>query len=306
MTSARFAASVVSGAFIAAQGSLAWAADNKGEFKLQALDFQIGTKDSKLKSTIAYDSDGTSLHGGVVLGLTFKAPLNDVEDTAQARLDDLGTGWRAGLSVGKEWQWSCQPAPEPGSDERGPSPDWSSFLGIEGLYGPQKFNFYPDGGAAKKSVFTHSFDTSLSGYVHHTPKGSATWALQGKVGYAKDWKASDKAGIVGDDGLVRTQKVVDAPSAETTLLARAFFYRPWAAGSPLAFGPTLAYSAESKSKIGRLELWVFYLPLGAPANLRVGVAPFVDAYFAGKNKDGNQLEPGLLFQVKFGDPIFLY
>jgi hypothetical protein len=248
------------------------------------------------------DTDGDDF-SGERFGLSFKAPTTDVDDTTQARLDDLGTSWRMGLNAGKEW--TCWGA------------SGKAFLQVEGDYGPKQFTYFPNAGKMAEKTLTHSYSLGVWGFIQRAELRRTPWALQLKATYASDWKEADKVGVVtdGDLTLVKKQVVIDRPTRKATAVGRVFYYRRFAPGSEFAIGPSLAMSGSGKAGkfapsgdklIGRMELWLYYLPLANLPNVRLGVAPFMDGYFRGKSPDERRVELGMLIQLKVGKEVFLY
>jgi hypothetical protein len=117
---------------------------------------------------------------------------------------------------------------------------------------------------------------------------------------------------------VSDSRAVTGPLGEAGFSARLFAFSKIDADSAFAVGPALSIAGTGKKVenpkldnldagwVGRVEMWVFWLPASAkPANLRVGVAPFIDLQLSGNELPGSY-QAGVLAQLRFGAPLFLY
>ncbi len=177
-------------------------ADDSVKFAVEPILIQVGTANSKVKAAATIDTDG-DLYSGQILALTFKAPTTDVVDTTQARLDDLGTGWRMGASFTQQFSWpspqppaGCDVEPAKSNDPKCKPPvkPWKAAATIDGEYGPREFSYFPEGGSDKASTLTHSFGVGLSGFVSESPREAPVWALQLLSSFSRDWKEATRLG----------------------------------------------------------------------------------------------------------------
>jgi hypothetical protein len=279
-------------------------ADDRGTFKLDSAQGQVGTTDGTLQATIVYDSDGDNFDGWLA-GLTAKVPTSNAGGDAETRLDEFTADWRIGASLGKEWALVRD----------------KMRVQLEPEWGFKEFRYYPGLAAAPSSAVRHSFAIGGSWIYYREPEASAPMAFQVKARLASDWSAAQAVGVVtppsgGLPPLVRVSEIIDGPVEQPSVTARLFAWRELGMGSAWAVGASAAmvlagalghsFSFDTTDVL-RGELWLYYLPpTGSPANVRLGVAPFVDGFLAGESGDHRTVVPGALFQARYGAPVFVY
>lgn len=278
--------------------------ENKGTFKVESAQVQVGTTDTTLKSTLLFDSDGDQFHGWLA-GMTLKIPPNKADGDAETRLDDFTSDWRVGASLGKEWAFLRD----------------KMRAQFEPEWGFKQFRYYPGLATSATSAFRHSFALAANWLYYHEPQARAPMAFQVKARLANDWSDAKSIGIVTPasgtmPALVEDSRIIDSPVEQSSITARVFYWQELGMGSAWALGPSAAIVfagpkghslSFSTTDVLRCEVWLYYLPPTAnPANLRLGVAPFIDGYLVGESSDHRTMVPGALFQVRYGAPIWVY
>jgi hypothetical protein len=288
--------------------------DDKASFRIERAQATVASSSSGIDLSLVRDSDGDSMRHGWLFGLTFKAPSTTVESTAQTRLDQFPTAWRVGLKLGKEFE---------SVEREGSNVEITEgYIAAGAQWGPKAYQYFPnfqkDSASVTKSGWSFNVDTWYERDNHGAP-----WALEVLANYSLNWEDAKSVGLVTTDAttgnsVVRTNKVIDRPNGQAGITARVFSFITPSAGSAIRLGPSVGLALTSKKgpspSLGsfsdeallRTEIWCFYLPSdAAPANLRIGVAPFFDYQLSGSELAGSY-QFGLLAQLRFGSPIFTY
>lgn len=275
-------------------------ADDAG-FKIGMAQIQLGSAASSSKASIIYDSDGDNFNGWLV-GLTAKVPFGSGTASVAAQADAISPNWMIGLTFGKEFQFSAD----------------KSRIMLNPEWGISQFIYYPDT-VIEKSKFKYLYVVNADWFYYREPDTSSPMNFEIIGRFSKDWTASSPVGIVTPatgtmPAIVASSEIIYPPIESAGLTGRIFFWKELKMGSPWAVGPSVA-AVFSGPKInnfdniimGRAEFWVYRFMTSIPiVNLRIGIAPYVNKYFVGANTDGRTLMPGVLFQIKMGDPIFTY
>lgn len=305
----RFSASCALACLLAAKTALGQEEkeEEKGEWSIDPVDVQVATSSSKIKGEVAYDTAPKSFNG-CRLGLALKIPASEGEAGApEARLDEWSSGWRIGPSFAMSFR---------GEHSR-------SRVQLETEWGPRQYKFFPLPALAEESAVRHSIAATINAWHEDHRDYSPIRAIQLRARIANEYEESKEVGIVtpAADGLparITEQKIVESPKAEPVLTVRAFFYSQLGAkGSATLWGigPSIVYSTQGEKggsftlgdrHIIRPELWLYHHPLSKPANIRIGVGAFASFYAKGESEDNRRVVPGVLFQVRFGAPIFTY
>jgi hypothetical protein len=227
------------------------------------------------------------------------------------QLDQYSRDWRVGGSVDYQYDWTQAT----GS---------AGYLrvGALGEWGVSRFGYTPIG-AAERHADEHSFavEGRVLSWLTRGAAGAWQYAPQLWIRYAREWKSAGKTGIVvpaEDPTMPATvdERVIGPPVVKPGLGLR--LSMPTYLGGdrvPLAVGPSLAYALlgqagdfDPGARSGRVraELWLYYFPFVRKlTNIRVGVAPFLDA----RTHGSDALEPyvyGVLVQLRVGEAMLEY
>jgi hypothetical protein len=257
---------------------------------------------------------GPGCSGGRI-GFAARFPVTETSTSGGGRnsvnaLDGFAGGWRVGL-IGDFIRDT--------TGATGPAKFWMLSLGIE--WGVQTWHWFPDAGPDESSATRHSFDV-LGRFLHylHEPRRFRV-APQILVRYARDYAGARPVGVLqpaeGGAPEIAIDRVIDAPGARPAFIATAaalFSIQRGRVMRQLGFGPALSWAAAGDrdgydpfdaEHTMRLESWIYWYPAGASylegakTNVRIGVAPYVDAFL--RRVEGTpQVVPGALLEVKIG------
>lgn len=257
---------------------------------------------------------GPGCNGGRV-GFAARFPVTETSTAGGGRtsvnaLDGFAGGWRVGL-IGDFIRDT--------TGLTGPAKLWMLTLGIE--WGVQTWHWFPDAGPDEASATRHSFD-ALARFLYyiHAPRRHRI-APQLLLRYARDQAGARPVGVLqpAEDGApeIAIDRVIDPPGARPAFIATAaalFSVQRGRVLRQLGFGPALSWAAAGDrdgydpfdlEHTMRLESWIYWYPAGssylegAKTNVRIGVAPYVDAFL--RRLEGSpQVVPGALLEVKVG------
>ena len=259
--------------------------------------------------------DGGPACNGGRIGFAARFPVTETSTSGGGRtsvnaLDGFAGGWRVGL-VGDFIRDTTR--------MDGPAKFWMLTLGIE--WGVQTFHWFPEAGPDETSSTRHSFD-ALGRFLYyiHAPRRHRV-APQVLVRYTRDYAGARPVGVLqpAEDGVpeIAIDRIIDAPGARPAFILTAatlFSVQRGAVLRQLGFGPALSWAAAG-DRTGydpfdlehtlRLESWIYWDPAGdaylegPKTNVRIGVAPYVDAFL--RRVEGTpQVVPGALLEVKVG------
>ena len=278
--------------------SSAFAQDTK--FKIGMAQVQFGTAASSTKASAIYDSDRDNFNGWLA-GLTLKVPFGNGSGSP-VLADEISSNWMFGTTLGKEFAFDAD----------------KMRIQLEPEFGFRDFVYYPDT-VTKKSKTKYSYAIGSNWLYYREPDDSAPMAFQVIGRFSKDWTASSAVGIVTPatnnlPALVETSEVISPPTESAGMTGRLFYWKELKMGSSWAIGPSLALvlagpklNSMNNTVMMRNELWLYWFITSIPiANLRIGIAPYLDKYFKGESTDNRILVPGASFQIRMNDPIFTY
>lgn len=207
------------------------------------------------------------------------------------------------------------------TEATGPAKFWMLTAGVE--WGVQTFSWIPQGQDDERSRTRHSFDV-LGRYLHyiHAPRRYRV-APQILVRYARDWGSADTVGVLepGPDGGpdIAVDRIIEGPASRPAFVVTVpvlfSIQRGGRVLPQLGFGPALSWasvgSEDSYQPFGavhtvRAESWLYWYPAGTngleaqKANVRIGVAPFLDVFVQGREPGAPQVNPGALIEVRVG------
>lgn len=277
----------------------------EGKFKLGEASFKVAPDKSKIEASVAYDTDGDTLKGWR-FGLKGTVPAQEISDGAQAELDEIPGTWLLGPTIAKELSW--------GRGVQGTN----AILAFEPQWSFAKYSYVP---------VLSDLDTTQSEVRHSLVLNASAFykwvrnALQLRVRYTREWKAMDEVGVVspgsnGEPDSVAKSVVHEPPTTSPAFSSRLFYWHRFEK-SQFGFGPSVAiqtkgnsgnsWSPAGKETVLRGEVWGYFMPAAAePANLRIGLAPYIDGYLEGESDDKSEISWGLLLQVRIGAEIFTY
>jgi hypothetical protein len=261
--------------------------------------------------------EGRSACNGGRLGARGRFPVTESSTSGTGRssvdaLNGFSGAWRVGL-VGDFIRDTTEPT--------GPAKFWMLTAGIE--WGVQTFSWLPLDGEPEQSRTRHSFDV-LGRYLHyvHAPRRYRV-APQVLVRYARDWAPAQAVGVLqpseagGPD--VAIDRVISGPGARPAFVVTVPVLFSIQRGErvlpQLGFGPALSWASvgdvDGYSPFGdihtmRAESWLYWYPAGTggleaqKANVRIGVAPYLDVFLRGRQPGQPQVAPGALLEVKVG------
>jgi hypothetical protein len=259
---------------------------------------------------------GAGCNGGR-LGVRARFPVTQSSTSGTGRsssdaLSGFPGAWRVGL-IGDFIRDT--------TEATGPAKFWMLTAGIE--WGVQTFGWVPLSDPQERSQTRHSFDV-LGRYLYylHEPKRYRV-APQLLVRYARDWAGAASVGVVepSAEGVpdIAVDRVISAPGTRPAFIVTApvlfSIQRGGRVLPQLGFGPALSWAsvgaADGYSPFGdihtvRAESWLYWYPAGNrgleghKANVRIGVAPFVDVFVQGRGPGQPQVNPGALVEVKVG------
>jgi len=282
--------------------------------KVSQLETKFSPKDGKVEATVAYDTDGDT-YTGYRLGLKATIPTRDVDGSPQSSLGEFPNSWALGPSLVKEYSF-------------GPFDDGLiGWLELAPQWSAKSFTYQPIGDTERKTI-RHSIIGYLRTVNFWNKKALAfPMGVDVTARYAQEWSDSPKVGLVTpaqgtQPGLVEKEQVLASPTTIPALTLRLHGFAQLGHGSSIALGPTVTYMLSGKktsdtcgvgcnfalqTEIVRTELWFYYLaPDVKPANLRLGLTPFVDFYLKGESPDKRATDVGLMLQVKASAPMFGY
>ena len=142
--------------------------------------------------------------------------------------------------------------------------------------------------------------------------------------YDRNWGAASPVGVVVPGGIgepditrdVTIEPPVTRPVATITLPVLFTIQRGRKILQQLGFGPTVRYAFAgdqdgwnpfTAGQTLRGELWLYWYPTGTEGldvakktNVRIGVAPYVDAFLVGRTPTQPETNWGALVEVKIG------
>ncbi len=207
------------------------------------------------------------------------------------------------------------------TEQTGPAKFWMLTAGVE--WGVQTFSWVPLGETDERSQTRHSFDV-LGRYLHyvHEPRRYRV-APQILARYTRDWDPARSVGVLeptpdgGPD--IAVDRIIEAPGARPAFVVTVpvlfSIQRGGKVLPQLGFGPALSWASvgdeNSYQPFGsvhtvRAESWLYWYPAGTTglegqkANVRIGVAPFLDVLVQGRQPGAPQVNPGALVEVRVG------
>jgi hypothetical protein len=237
--------------------------------------------------------------------LRVRVPFRDEDkDDKLATVDRDADTWK--LVAGFDWERDVT--------REGSSVSRLYRVGASAEWGTDLYKFSP-GGGAEQSRRRDSWGGELGGVVYFK-RGVRLFGEDIRLGpqlhvrYAREWEASKETGVVipGTGGAPETVKnlILDGPQVTTQVSARVGLpvYAPFA--EEFAVGPYASYTFGDADDLLpdawqrlRGELWLYYFPVAKPANVRFGVAGFLD--WRANGTDGRDArELGLLVQLRLG------
>ncbi|HEU4726673.1 MAG TPA: hypothetical protein VFT22_02255 [Kofleriaceae bacterium] len=240
-----------------------------------------------------------------------RVPVTGDDDSTVVQLDRFTSKVKVGARLAREWDAEAAPV----ADQTWLVTHWVSLASD---FGWGRFEYFPTGDETMPIRPAHSsVSTELEYRNYRAKKGAGSQlAPQLRLRYVRDWKASDKVGVVipGTPPAPSTTKdmIVEAPTVAPELSLR--FALPYTAGSELGYAPGITYTLKGEQgefapggKVGRIRAeWYFYwFPAGLKGGGRVGVAPFVDFRTHGSDTL-NRLEYGGIVDVRFETTLLEY
>lgn len=228
----------------------------------------------------------------------------DGEDSNMAKIDRFLQAFHLGMRGAHAWD------SENGTREQ--------RVAVAMEYGFGRYEYSPNGdGAAKQDPVEHSFDLVAEYRLAWFGKQSGSGVVpQLRLKYARDWKASDKVGVVipGMPPAPETTKdlVISPPTVSPALELRIAV--PFTFGSEFGYAPSVAYTARGNDgdwtpggKVQRLhfETFVYWFPAGLKGGGRIGISPFVDIRTHGMD-DLHQVEYGGLIDLRLATNLLEY
>jgi hypothetical protein len=233
--------------------------------------------------------------GSRELTLRARVPFRDKDeklvvidrDSAEVKLV-AGADWERGLT------------PEEGTGSR------TLRLSARAEWGTDRYAWHP-GGGAEQARRRDSWGAELDGLAY-LKRGGRQLAPQVRVRWAQEWQASPSAGVVipGAGGAPDTVKelVLDPPTVKSELSVRVGVPHYFPFAGAFAAGPYASYTfgglgdaLSAAYQRLRGELWLYYFPVTKPANMRFGLAGFLDWRSRGVD-DRAVREVGLLVQLR--------
>lgn len=233
----------------------------------------------------------------------------DGEDATAVKIDRFSQTFHVGIRGARSWDSLC------GAREQ--------RLSVATEYGFGRYEYSPNGdAAAKQDPIEHSFDLVAEYRDARFRHGCGTRnrendvAPQIRLKYARDWKTSDKVGVVipGMPPGPETTKdlVISPPTVSPALELRVAV--PFTFGSEFGYAPSVAYTARGNDgawapggKVQRLhfEAFFYWFPAGTTGGGRIGISPFVDIRTHGMD-DLHQVEYGGLIDLRFATNLLEY
>lgn len=258
---------------------------------------------------------GEGCSGGRI-GFATRFPVTQTSTSGGGRsafdaLDGFAGSWRVGL-IGDFIRDTTA--------MDGPAKFWMLTVGAE--WGVQTFHWFPGAGDDEVSATRHSFDV-LTRFLHyvHAPRRYRV-APQVLVRYARDWAGARPVGVLqpaeGGAPQIAIDRVIQSPGARPALIVTVpvlFSVQRGRVLSQLGFGPALSWAAAGDpdgygplgdDHVVRLESWLYWYPAGnsglegSKINVRIGAAPYIDAFVRGRAPGDPQVVPGALLEVKVG------
>jgi hypothetical protein len=261
--------------------------------------------------------DSFGCNGGRI-GFQARFPVTQESPTGTSRasVDALGgfvSSWRVGL-IGEYLRDAT------GMD--GPAKVY--MVGLDVDWGVQTFRYFPEADARQVKTTRHSIKGMFRflAYIHQPRRYRI--APQFIARYDRNWAGANPVGIVvpaADDGAPDTtvDSVVAGPQTRPvmtfTLPVPFTIQRGKKVLPQLGFGPTVRYAVAGTpggyNPFGgghtvRGELWLYWFPTGQEGldvqktNVRIGVAPYMDAFVAGRAAGQPTTNFGALVEVRVG------
>lgn len=190
-------------------------------------------------------------------------------------------------------------------------------------YGFGRYEYSPNGDdTTKQDPIEHSFD--LTAEYRHVWFGARKdghrdgrgVVPQARLKYARDWRASDKVGVVmpGMSSVAEITKdlVLSPPTVSPAVELRIAV--PFTFGSAFGYAPSVAYTAQGNdgdwapgAKVQRLrfEAFVYWFPVGMQGGGRIGISPFIDIRTHGADSL-HQFEYGGLIDLRLATNLLEY
>ncbi|HWB74118.1 MAG TPA: hypothetical protein VG755_04165 [Nannocystaceae bacterium] len=261
--------------------------------------------------------DSNACNGGRI-GFQARFPVTQESPTGTERasvdaLDGFVSSWRVGI-VGELIRDVTA--------ETGPAVLYQ--VGLDADWGVQTFKWFPEASDVRRTRTKHSMKGLFRflAYVHQPRKFRI--APQLIVRYDRNWSGANPVGIVipgkAPDGPATTEDSVIAgprtrPVMTFTLPVLFTIQRGKRVLPQLGFGPTIRYAfAGSQGGYNpfnggqtlRSELWLYWYPTGTEGldvqktNVRIGIAPYMDAFLVGRLASQPRTNFGALLEVKVG------
>jgi hypothetical protein len=261
--------------------------------------------------------DSNACNGGR-LGFHARFPVTQESPTGTERasvdaLDGFVSSWRLGI-VGELIRDVTA--------ETGPAVLYQ--VGLDADYGVQTFKWFPEAGDTRKQRTKHSMKAMFRflAYVHQPRRFRL--APQLIVRYDRNWSGANPVGIVlpakGDEGPQTTQdSVIQGPTTRPVMTVTLPFLFSIQRGKrvlpQLGFAPTIRYAFAGTQggwnpfdagQTVRGEFWLYWYPTGTEGldvqktNVRIGLAPYVDAFLVGRTFTQPLTNFGALIEVKVG------
>lgn len=295
--------------------------------ELPAANLRLRNGDDNLRFDVRIDTDGRTLSCAPVVGLYGRFGASDQNGTLIARLDEFVPKWRTGLSL-RELVVVAPVSTDPGGSDSSES----LLLEFEAEFDVTSFDFQPlSQTSASRTTEASLASTFVVGYQRASP--SLPWAFELRTRYERAWKESDQVPVTmsplpaGGESM-GTLRVTEAPSAHATLVSRAFFYfgvgnlglcsadcGTFAIGldAAVVFGGNAVSAMPSVDTVAswnpagrdfaiRGELWFYYHPITSPANLRIGLAPFIQGQPTCGRASDCGVSGGVLVSMRVGEP----
>ncbi len=262
--------------------------------------------------------DGKDACNGGRLGFQARLPVTQESPSGarRASVDALGgfvSSWRVGL-LGEYLRDVTAMT--------GPAVVY--LVGADVDWGVQTFHYFPGAGTVEAKRTRHSIKglVRFVAYVHQPRRYRI--APQLVVRYDRNWSGANPVGIVvpaadAGDPDTTTDAVLDGPQTRpvmTFTLPMPFTIQRGKKVLPqLGFGPTMRYAVAGApggyNPFGsghtlRGELWLYWFPTGQEGldvqktNVRIGAAPYVDAFIAGRAAGQPSTAFGALIEVRVG------
>lgn len=262
--------------------------------------------------------DGKDACNGGRIGFHARFPVTQESPTGanRASVDALGgfvSSWRIGI-VGEYLRDVTKMTGPAVVYQLGGDVDW----------GVQTFHWAPDAGAAQSKRTRHSIKglVRFLAYVHQPRRYRI--APQIIIRYDRNWSGANPVGIVVpaadmDVPATTNDAVIDGPNTRPVLTATLpvpfTIQRGKKVLPQLGFGPTIRYAVAGTpggyNPFGaghtlRGEMWLYWFPTGQEGldvqktNVRIGAAPYMDAFVAGRAPGQPRTSFGALIEVRVG------